>query len=305
VSHKLGCDAIKMGLFVETYDMSDPKECEAFFAKAEIDPSVSTALWLAKSNHHVGSGIKFRTFQQAKELYSQCKKPYRPFLLQRGLENTLMLDGRKWDARVLVLVASHRPTLVYAFDILHIRASMKKIVDSESVVQQAKDHHGSFLTNSHLQNGAEKMNWEEHNWSHAKLIQYAREAGVDNPDVLPQVIFKRAQNIIELVFHSMGTLSDRAGRFKLLGFDFVVDQSLQPVLLEINFNPGADYRLRTAHGAQMFEQLYEDAVSLVHDVQVGSAGDRPAPRQGHFHLTYHRDQRANEYWRERGGAVGL
>jgi hypothetical protein len=304
VSKKLGCDPIKMGLYVESYDMSDDKQCRAFFDKAETDPNMSTALWLAKLNQHVGSGIKFRTYEEAKALYSACKNHFRPFLLQRAVENTLLLDGRKWDARVLVLVASHRPTLVYAFDILHIRASLKKILDPEHIAQQAKNNHGAFLTNSHLQNGAKSVNWNEHNWSHAKLIEHAREAGVENPDILPEIIFKRAQNIIELTFHSMGTLSDRAGRFKIYGFDFVVDRDLKPSLLEINYNPGADFRLRTEHGKQMFGQLYEDAITLVHDVQVGSAGTRVKPRHGHFHLTYHRDQVAQKYW-DRDGAVGL
>jgi len=153
--------------------------------------------------------------------------------------NPLLIHGKKFDIRAYCLIARNDPTSLVYYHEGYVRCSVEDFtMDSEKL-----DDLFVHLTNAAIQrkhpNYAEKK--EETMWSFERLCDYVASTR-ENKTVadLRKSLNESFRNICRDVYMaSKDKLAKKKGYFDLLGFDFMLDEDLNPVLIEVSELPAS------------------------------------------------------------------
>lgn len=168
----------------------------------------------------------------------EAKNIYRSkvVLVQKYLEKPLLYHNRKFDIRIWVLLTQEFH--VYVFKEGHLKTcSIDYNIDSLN-----KYRH---LTNYSLQKKSTCFSKYE-NGNEVSFEQfdiYLKQIRPNDSIDLKEDILKRIKNIIAMSFYSVKTkinCLDRKYCFELFGYDFILDNGLNPFLIEVNSNPGLE-----------------------------------------------------------------
>jgi len=159
-------------------------------------------------------------------------------VVQRYIENPLLIDGRKADLRAFLLVASTDPYILL-FRTGYVRLAM----DQYDASGKSPFSHltNQFVQKKHPEYESKKddsvMTMEKFNDFVNDRV--ASEVGVAKDwvkDILPAEMKKiMVQCFQSIRLHLPSVYSN--GRFELLGFDFMLDDKLNLWLIEANINP--------------------------------------------------------------------
>ena len=157
------------------------------------------------------------------------------FVVQKYCENPLLIDGRKFDIRAFMVVACMKPYLV-----LYNPGYVRMSLNPYTVENFAKDKM-THLTNNSVQKAHPdyKALKEKSIISIEALIDDLVARGlVQSRDDYKVRVDSKIQEITRLVFTMIKDKLDRKfGCFELFGFDFLIDDQLNPYLIEVNTNP--------------------------------------------------------------------
>jgi len=285
-----------------TFDGSTEEGCRKFKAYASsLDAKTQRSeLWVVKGPHHGGSAVNVMPARSVRIRFGECGASIlrRKEIAQRLVIDTLLLDGRKLDVRVFVLVASTRPLLFFAHREPYFRATMHKVMEEEEeeVKESSSALKSQFITNTHIQkrtayNFTEK-NWQDHIWTTEKVQLYATRAGLP-ADFWERIVFPRVKRSVRVVAAAAAhTITERRpGQWKLFGVDFVIDAKFQPLLVDWNAFPGWDWSYRMTQTLNYRRRILGDTWRLVLDVQRGKAlvDSRATPQMGGYELVYYGD----------------
>ncbi|KAG8569161.1 hypothetical protein GDO81_014280 [Engystomops pustulosus] len=230
--------------FPETLRLDVKDEAEAFFSTYEDGQT-----WICKpTGMNQGRGIYLlKNQEQVNVLRSQMlnviedsrklpTKSPQARIVQRYIPNPLLLEGKKFDIRSYLLIASAVPYFVF-FCHGYVRLTCNPY-DPKS------DDLTGHLTNQYMQKKNPLYNElkEETVWSMERFNTYVNEKFVEKKG-LPQdwvlnTFTKRMQQIMIHCFLSVKSkLECRRGFFDLIGCDFLIDEDFKVWLLEMNCNP--------------------------------------------------------------------
>ena len=169
-----------------------------------------------------------------------------PYILQRYVDEPLLLGGRKSELRTYWLIASLDPLVVlfnegtvrlnaapyqradYDNDLVHITNTRRQLAHKSLNASQTENHGANLKLK----------------WTHEQLRDdlAARGYGADAWETLQG---RLRQIIMRSVNATRPALSERvgetAGTFQLLGADFIVDEQLRPWLTEVQVGPGLSH----------------------------------------------------------------
>lgn len=162
------------------------------------------------------------------------------WVIQKYIERPLLVDGRKFDIRVWVVIT---PSLhVYMCEQGYIRTAAKKY----NLTPQTNDDQFMHLCNNAIQKlGTEYCKYEDGNHLSFKRFQeYLRAMGKTKTmteDLIPRMADLIRSSIIATKQYFLRPCGShglfRQVSFELFGYDFMVDENMDVYLIEVNSNP--------------------------------------------------------------------
>ena len=198
------------------------------------------------------------------------------WIIQKYIENPLLIHNRKFDIRQWVLISSFAPLTVWLYEDCYLRFSAEEYDIGDF------DNKFSHLTNNSVvkysANFTESTEFAECMWSSAQFRDFL--ISLSGKDQFSSSIRPKMQEIVLSAVKSVQNfVTPRENSFELLGFDLMVDTDLRPWLLEANTSPAMDYS--TAVTEELVKRVLEDTVKVVVDRR-----DRREAETGRFSLIF-------------------
>ncbi|XP_069688857.1 tubulin polyglutamylase ttll-5-like isoform X2 [Periplaneta americana] len=189
--------------------------------------SDSNAVWICKPvGQSQGRGIFL-----FKELGDLCYDSNA--IVQRYIQNPLLIGGYKFDLRLYVCIPSYHPLTVY----LYREGLARFSTDKFSMADLTNPF--CHLTNSSLNKWGPGYNEKKERvgagckWSLKQLRRYFHQAKISD-----WLLWQRVSSLIVLtVVSQLSGIPSTANCFEFYGFDVLIDSSLRPWLLEVNLSP--------------------------------------------------------------------
>ncbi|KAI8848733.1 tubulin-tyrosine ligase family-domain-containing protein [Chytridium lagenaria] len=193
------------------------------------------------------------------------------YLIQKYIDNPLLLNGYKFDLRIYVAITSFSPLRIYMFEEGLARVATERY-DTNPIHSNRSCMH---LTNSAINKQSENYvdnedaSQDDHGnkWSLTALMRYiTSKYGSDNASLIKSKI---KDIIVKSILSGEATVSTAVNMFvqhtgncfELLGFDILIDENLTPWLLEINLSPSLacdtplDLKIKSALIADLFTMV--------------------------------------------------
>lgn len=160
-----GCE---MDVMPRSFLLDVPRDCMLFFEYAKSRPS---SMWVLKTSRgYGGDGVSvFQDTLALRARFGACMHN-KEFVAQEYLSNLLLLEGRKFDVRGLLLIAGTSPYMLFHHE-GYLRVSVHRF--------NATGGREVHLTNSHVQTLSKGFVAEKHFWSFRQLQEYL---DVHHPD---------------------------------------------------------------------------------------------------------------------------
>ncbi|XP_040181927.1 inactive polyglycylase TTLL10 [Rana temporaria] len=295
--------------FPETFRLDLKEEAETFFSMYEDNETwickptglnQGRGIYLLKNQEQVDTlQSQIQTMMEnsmAKKIPAKCPQAR---IVQRYIPKPLLLEGKKFDIRSYLLIASAVPYYVF-FSHGYVRLTCNPY-DLKS------DDLTGHLTNQYMQkkNPLYSEMKEETVWGMERFNNYINE-NFATAKSLPQdwvlnVFTKRMQQIMIHCFLSVKSkLECRRGFFDLIGCDFLIDEDFKVWLLEMNCNPALHTNCEALK--EVIPNVVNETLDLALEIfKKGFKGQRimPLNTQRKFVLLYNgetNEQAIKFYW---------
>jgi len=202
-----------------------------------IDCRPNTNMWIVKSvGLSRGRGLK--VMNDLGEMLEYCRKKKFRAIVQKYIESPLLVHQFKFDLRQWVVVTSWNPLIVWMYSEFYVRLGSYEY-DAEDLSNKV------HLTNNSVQKKTE--NYNKHDfcshamWDYETLKAYVAELqGVDE-EAAENTWTTMMHQMEKIVINSLKAMCDvcegRDKSFELYGYDFMIDNSYRPWILEVNSSP--------------------------------------------------------------------
>lgn len=193
-----------------------------------------------------------------------------PWVVQKYIENPLVIHGRKFDIRVWVLVTQTQPLRVWAWRAPYLRFCAEKfeLNDVDNVFKHLSNNAVSAQSKHHVTNALGEGNmWRVDTFK--TWLRETRGAGKSNEicewarTIQPQIDAAVVCTLLcaeEGLVDSCNSVCDSSNACALYGYDFVVDDGLKVWLLEVNSSPCME------HSTNVTSELCPNAFEGVFEV---------------------------------------
>ena len=186
-------------------------------------------------------------------------KPCNQTIIQKYIENPLVINGRKFDIRQWVLVTDLNPLTVWLFETPYVRfgAENYHIDDFKNVFSQ--------LTGNSIAKHSDKFNTGEIEgdmWENAQFREFLKKTYGGDPWIQIQ---KKIEKIVILSLEcAKHKLFNRKNNFEVFGFDIMLDDKLNVYIIEINASP--DWTYSTKVTEKLVKIASDDIMKVVLDL---------------------------------------
>lgn len=170
-------------------------------------------------------------------------------IMQKYIENPLLIEGNKFDLRIYALITSISPLTIFLYKEGIARFSTDTYSKPNNGNMKNKFQH---LTNYSLNKNSEKFFFSKnankadigHKRSLKSIWDYLEKNGVSSEKIIndiKKIVIKTICSIQPILAHVYNTCQsdDFTGAmcFQILGFDVIIDENYNTMLLEVNHAP--------------------------------------------------------------------
>ncbi|MCF6807954.1 tubulin--tyrosine ligase family protein [Thiotrichales bacterium 19S9-12] len=237
--------------YQETYRLSDKADLNTFLKKIPSKDHKSN-LWIFKpTGQSKGRGIhitwELNRIKQLlskhnykQKIYFDKQHAYR-YIVQRYIQNPLLLNNKKSEIRIYWLIASLDPLIIYLFNQGTVRLNTKDyildnfndpLVHITNIYQQKK----------HIpEDSAFELKWSFHKFDEYLFKNNLTSQHNFTKNILMPKLKKIILYIMSATKHKLNSNKKSCHFFGLYGADIILDDSLNPWLSEIQEGPGLSW----------------------------------------------------------------
>jgi tubulin polyglutamylase TTLL9 len=256
-------EAAECDFFPTTYEL--PSEYHIFVDEFKRQPG---STWIMKpAGKSQGKGIfLFRKLKDItewkKEDYFRSfpqedkgdKEPPETYVVQKYIDNPLLIAGRKFDTRMYVLVTSYSPLKAWTHREGFARFSNTRY--SMSSIEDAYVH----LTNVAIQKTAPDYDSEKGcKWSLFELRRYL--VGMYGETAVEKLFNDTYQIMIKSLRSVQKVMINDKHCFELYGYDIMIDSNLKPWIIEVNASPSLTASSKSDYDMKC--KILEDMLHIV------------------------------------------
>ncbi|CDW84976.1 protein monoglycylase ttll8 [Stylonychia lemnae] len=214
-------------------------------------------VWVVKPSYNA-RGLGVYCTDRLKDIIQQGKK-MQSKIVQKYIENPYLVNKKKFDIRQWALVTSWEPLDVYVFE-----SSYLKICGSEYTLTNLSDQYRHLSNFTIQKNNKTAGSYDDFVMSHLQFEQYLRENNKEtyqnfswSKDLYPLI-----QDIIFKTFKGVqDSMEQRPNTFEIYGFDLILDETLNPWVIEVNLSPACNER--TDFLTQMLDDMSLDLLQYL------------------------------------------
>uniref|UniRef100_A0A8C5PGA5 Tubulin tyrosine ligase like 2 n=1 Tax=Leptobrachium leishanense TaxID=445787 RepID=A0A8C5PGA5_9ANUR len=213
--------------------------------------SKKSSYWICKPTD-LSRGRGIFVFQDIKDLAYDCA-----VIVQKYITNPLLISGYKFDLRIYVCVTCFCPLTIYVYQEGLVRFATEKFS------LNCLDNIFAHLTNTSINKYSTSYTAEKERigsgckWTFAQFRSYLH--GIDVDDAL---LWQRIYNIVTMTMLAIApSVPPSPNCFELLGFDILIDDTLKPWLLEVNYSPALS--LDCPNDVTVKKSLINDLIELL------------------------------------------
>lgn len=160
--NKYECSINSLKFMPTSFLMDNVRQCKEFHKHLRLNKD--SQVWvLKKSQGFGGDGVKvISNMTTIKHMFDTCPSTHQ-YIMQEYLQNILLLNGRKFDVRALVLIANTRPYMLF------YHKGYLRVIMNQFNLKGSRDVH---LTNTHVQSVQPNFDPDDHFWSFSKFQSY-------------------------------------------------------------------------------------------------------------------------------------
>jgi len=215
-------------------------------------------IWIVKpAGLSRGRGIS--CFRNLVEIQDYVKGKESQWVVQKYLENPLIVHKRKFDIRQWILVTDWNPLTIWFFEECYVRFS------AEEYGTENLDNKFVHLTNNSIGKYHENQDcptFEQNMWGMGAFAQYLEQtfgSGTFEEKIKPQM----KQIVIWALECVQDMVENRKGSHEFYGVDFMIDDDLRVWLIEINSSPDMEYS--TPVTKRLVKTVSDDIIKVVVD----------------------------------------
>uniref|UniRef100_A0A7S3G1I1 Tubulin--tyrosine ligase-like protein 5 n=1 Tax=Palpitomonas bilix TaxID=652834 RepID=A0A7S3G1I1_9EUKA len=237
-----------------------PEEKEQLMKEVRANPK---AVWVSKTNAHRGQSVNV---VEAQEIIDNPSAVLSKPIVQKYVEDPLLIDGYKFGVRVWVVPRSVDPLKVYIYKDGLTLFTTHKYESGDALKDKSMQ-----LTNVWVNKAtpgqqlvwdmAELKKYFDHSNLHLTFEQFW-EFVVSTVRKNFVAIESAVANAFKNEYKGTGPRHYQNNLFELLGYDFLIDSKGKPWLLEINFTPSTATESDKSHRVK--SHLLRDLFHLVH-----------------------------------------
>ena len=243
----------------ETFNFPEQKEIiEKKFRDYKLNFS---DLWLVKPSGLYG-GLKTEIM---KSLYSI---KLTNFVITKYIIDVNLINGKKYDLRLYVLLSGLKPLRIYFFKEGYVRIATEKYSIDENSIQNIYIHLTNIILNRRNKNYKYPKSFndtEANEWNIFTYKNHLKKYNIEWDDIREKIndliiksIISVQRNLTEII--EQENLNDQSF-YQILGYDILITKDFNPLLLEININP--DIIIYSYFDEPIKANLFIDTLNLV------------------------------------------
>jgi tubulin monoglycylase TTLL3/8 len=234
------------------------------FSQAPLSGTVSKNVWIVKpAGKSRGRGIEClnnldEIINTTRTQDGRCAESQ--WVIQKYIENPMIIHRRKFDIRQWVLVTSFNPLRIYFFSKCYLRFCA---VDYS--LDNLEDKFMHLANNSIAKESAEfKTSHIKGNmWHSTEFVEYLKET-TGTEDTWYKNIQPRLKKIVAWSLMCVQDMvTNRPRSCELYGYDFMIDDQYNPQLIEVNSSPAMDYS--TGVTKSLVKEVLPDCIKVLLD----------------------------------------
>ena len=219
-------------------------------------------IWIAKpAGLSRGRGIQ--VFSSLDDISAYTNGKEKNWIIQKYIENPLIVNNRKFDLRIWVLVTDLNPLTIWFWDKPYVRFPAADYNDDNL------NDRFIHLTNNSVAKHAKQFEiiGDGNMWYIEQLSEYLKEKY--GRDIWNEEIKQKCKDIIIYSLQAVqDVLDNRKGSMEMLGYDIMIDEQFNPWLIEVNSSPTMEFS--TSITKTLATNVMESVVKVISDYCLAS-----------------------------------